>query len=854
MCRTAVLRLILIIFMAATPFCRATAMDNDSIIMLLRGLVNHALAFAERMPREKVSVHLDNTGYYRGDRIWFQCYVVDGAGNTPTQLSHTLYVELLNPRGKIIAKQILKIVDGRCHGSFNLTHLPFYSGFYEIRAYTKYMLNFGDAAVFSRVIPVFEAPKKAGDFADRRMARAISRYPGSRPGTKAPANVSMRFFPEGGSLIAGLPARVAFELTGRGGKPVDGAGVVIDESTGDTLAYVRSVHEGRGVFEITPESGGKYKVVIACGDKNDEHKFKLPQVRETGVGLSVDNVSDPDSVLITVRTRKDPELPPIAGMSVSSWGGVWSYSFFNLSKERSFRFGSRAMPPGVAVITVFGHDGRTLAERMIYVNNGGYGRVETALDRIAEEPHGRISLQLSATDADGLPAAGVPLSVSATVGSDAVDYQGGALADLLLMSEIKGYVRNPMQYFRDTAATSRRNLDMLMMVSGWRCYSWEEMAGIKSVGRQYDPEEAIDLGGKVVSFVRGIPKANAELSVMVTEKDVPDSVRRHFMDRLTTDSCGRFNLSYDLTGKWDLLMTVSEKGRKKDHRIILDRLFSPAPRKYEPAEMSPEYVAADIVDEAALSLGDAVSDTAATDGDTAHIPDPSPGKAIILDEVVVKGKRNREAEIFKARSKSIVYYDMQEELGDLTDRGNVVGKDLFEVLKNINPGFNTQYDKGEEKIRYKTKKPLFVINYKKTYDRDSLNYTLLYPESIKSVFITEDAATILKYADPHYTMFDIDVIFGCAVLIETFPGQKGPADRGTRLQMIEGYTVPEEFQNIESKDLIDEPDLRRTLYWNPLLTTGPDGKARIEFFNSPASRKIRLSIQGIDSKGTIYSN
>lgn len=82
--------------------------------------------------QEKVYLHFDNTSYYQGDPIWFQCYVVTPGLNHPTELSKTLYVELLNPGGEIISKRVLPIRNGRCHSSFELTQLPFYSGFYEV--------------------------------------------------------------------------------------------------------------------------------------------------------------------------------------------------------------------------------------------------------------------------------------------------------------------------------------------------------------------------------------------------------------------------------------------------------------------------------------------------------------------------------------------------------------------------------------------------------------------------------------------------------------------------------------------------------------------------------------------------
>lgn len=40
-----------------------------------------------------------------------------------------------------------------------------------------------------------------------------------------------------------------------------------------------------------------------------------------------------------------------------------------------------------------------------------------------------------------------------------------------------------------------------------------------------------------------------------------------------------------MEGKWNLILSVSEKGKKKDHRIVLDRVFHPEPRRYPMAEL-----------------------------------------------------------------------------------------------------------------------------------------------------------------------------------------------------------------------------------------------------------------------------
>lgn len=46
-------------------------------------------------------------------------------------------------------------------------------------------------------------------------------------------------------------------------------------------------------------------------------------------------------------------------------------------------------------------------------------------------------------------------------------YHENILTDLLLSSEIRGYIAHPMQYFGTDDRSNRMKLDLLMMVQGW---------------------------------------------------------------------------------------------------------------------------------------------------------------------------------------------------------------------------------------------------------------------------------------------------------------------------------------------------------------------------------------------------
>ena len=112
--------------------------------------INNLISFAHNIinfnrehPQEKVYLHMDNRSYYIGDTIWFKAYVMNAVSLRSTHTSGILYVELLNENGVEMEHKKLRVEDGMCHGEFPL-QANYRTGYYEIRAYTRNMLNFGN--------------------------------------------------------------------------------------------------------------------------------------------------------------------------------------------------------------------------------------------------------------------------------------------------------------------------------------------------------------------------------------------------------------------------------------------------------------------------------------------------------------------------------------------------------------------------------------------------------------------------------------------------------------------------------------------------------------------------------------
>ena len=811
--------------------------------------------FTEYIPQEKVYLQFDNTSYYQSDNIWFKCYIVTSGLYKATELSKTLYVELLNPGGEIIDKQILKIENGQCHGSFTLNRLPFYTGFYEVRAYTKYMLNFGDDVIFSRLLPVFNKPKKEGNYEEKSMLKyGYGNYPKFREKPLKEKKVNLKFYPEGGYLIEGIPSQVAFEATDTYGNPIDITGSIMNKEKEEIFRFT-STHEGRGVFTYTP-TDNKQQVVINYNNK--EYTFDMPEAQSQGMSMNVDNLSYPDSIKITLQKNKKTPVDML-GLAIINRGKLNSSYLIDTSNEEliHLKVEKSNLQSGVSWIVLFDSNGRILCDRLIFIYKDDLLNIKARTDKEKYKPYEAVNIEFSLTDKENNPVQ-VPFSLSVKDGMNEIEYNHNILTDLLLMSEIKGYVRNPSYYFEADDSEHRAALDLLLMVQGWRRYSWEQITLVESFDLKHTPEKGIETHGQVVSFIRKRPRPNVDISsFLLPQNEDEDKKAGNFQGTLTTDSLGKFSFVSDLYGKWHMLLAVTEKGKRKDHRIILDRLFSPEPKRYRYTDMqinisetNNKKISEEIKQKAYEYDTDSIISAYVDSLVTAGIKED----IYHLSEVTVTAKkRSKEKDIYNNRSKAIAYYDVPSELDDITDRGDFIGNDIHELLKSMNKNFFL--NKQVETLIYKGKKPLFVINYEPTMENelDQNKYKNIRLAAIKAIYINENFSSIFQYADPQLSIEEISKLYSCVVFIETYPDGKIPVDagKGLRKTWLEGYSQVKEFYSPDYSILQPEPDYRRTLYWNPSVTPDKEGKAKVRFYNNSGCKNFKISAETITPQGTI---
>lgn len=461
------------------------AMQGEMADDSLRTLAGKVASYARKTPQEIVSVHMDNNCYFLGDTIWYKAYVLREGKMAPSDISGVLYAELINQDGYMVERQTLRLCNGMASGSFCLSDTA-YAGYYELRAYTRWQLNWGEHEhphskatsrwflskdmarefyrdydkLYSRVFPVYDKPGEAGDYSQVMSLRPLRRYYKLR---KERPDAEVTLYPEGGAWVDGVEQRLAFEALSEKGEHLDGR-LVIKDSQGNTTTEAETEHRGRGLLTMETRPGEKYQAEFLWG-KEQSTKVNLPKREPEGVSMQTDEGQQGLTVRVTRAGLQDVPL----GMTVMQNGAVRYQSEVN---KGSVLIPRDCLDAGVAQVTVFDKSGKIWADRLLFCCQD---KVETGNVNVSGLP-GMLKPYEKVTAKVAAPTGGtVSVAIRDAAHSAETYDSGNLLTEALLCSQIKGFVETPGYYFEANDSLHRRHLDLLLMVQGWRRHEWREM-------------------------------------------------------------------------------------------------------------------------------------------------------------------------------------------------------------------------------------------------------------------------------------------------------------------------------------------------------------------------------------------
>ncbi|SDC16957.1 hypothetical protein [Niabella drilacis] len=748
----------------------------------------------EKNPIEKAYLHLDRETYFSGQTIWFKAYFMSGF--LPSAANSTLFVELLNNQSALVIKKIVPVFGALSYGQFDLPDsLP--TGSYQLRAYTPLMLNFDKAYLFSQRVMVY----------GRNKLRATP------PSVAAVA--SLRFFPEGGNLVSGLPNNIAFRATDPNGLPVSVSGEIRDE-TDKVITTFTSSHDGMGQLILTPSAGRQYHASVK------ERSFELPQSSTEGLVLRLTNNNNAKAFTLDYRgSRHIPAymvgqmqhhivlkqaLTPSAGNRVS---GIIQ---------------TTDLPSGVLQVTFFNKDGMPLAERLTFINNKEYilpatFKADTLNNGARKKNHFSIGLPDSITG---------NFSVSVTDADyEAVPYRPQNIySTFLLTSDIPGYVHEPRYYFSNTP-TAAAAVELVMLTNGWRRFKWTDVAANTLPPPLHRDPGFISLSGKATITGSGRSFADRDLLVWVAT----DSGRS--LQMVKTDPEGRFKMDSMIFFNKAKVLFSDVMGKKNKFLTI----------KLNTDSLTRSYALPPL--QLPLNPKAGTSGTLPAKMSTAYF-DYARGEGLMLDSVVVQGTKTRLQKLEERYMSGLFAGGINARTLDLT-REFIPNMNIFDYLQGRIPSLTIE--RGGRFGNYR-------LFYRQSGARQPMQ---LYLDEVPA-----DADMIASIPSTDIALVKVFPNFiGAAgggangvLAVYTKRGDElnNAMESSATIVDYEGYSIMKEFYAPDYSTPAANPynDYRLTLDWKPeIFVSGNAQRIPIIFYNNDRTKRFKVVAEGITSTGKL---
>ena len=829
----------------------------------------------ERIPKEKLYLHLDKPFYGAGEKIWFKGYLVNAITHQDNAQSNFIITELINRSDSIVERKKIRRDSLGFHNAFPLpATLP--AGDYYLRGYSNWMLNEDPDFFFSRNI-------KIGNSIDNTIVSSIeyqqeddTHYTAkikftsnvqavfenttikylylengkiknkgkkktdengwvsiSLPDLKSPVarrievefddpqyiykrtfhlpvftnDFDVKFFPEGGALINIPHQNVAFKAQGADGfsKEIEG---FLFNSKGDTLTNFRSEHNGMGIFTMNPVNNETYYVTVRTNDSITK-RFDLPAIEPKGISIAMSHYKQ--EIRYEIQKTEATEWPQKLFLLAHTRGKLAILQPIN--PKRTFgKMNDSLFTEGITHFMLIDEQGNALSERLIFVPDHKPNQWQITTDQPTYGKREKVSLQIAAKDSEGNPVEGT-FSVSIT---DRKSIQPDSLADnilsnLLLTSDLKGYVEDPAFYFLNQDARTLRSIDYLMMTHGWRRHKMENVLRTPSLNFTNYIEKGQTISGRIMGFF-GANVKKGPICVLAPKYNIIATTE--------TDEKGQFIVNTSFRDSTTFLVQARTKKGFAGVDILMD------PPQYPVATHKAPYF-----NGATTFMEDYLMNTR----DQYYMEGGM--RVYNLKEVTVTAKRERPS------SKSIYTggintYTVEE------DRLQGYGQTAFDAASRL-PSV-TITNGSEIHIRNNSEPAIIVIDDIVYEDASDI---------LKDIQVSDmSSISLLRGADA--------VILGPrasggAVVITLKDPRNLPARpaQGIITYTPLGYSESVEFYHptydTPEKKNAQRSDFRSTVYWNPELRLDAEGKATIEYYTPDSTAPEDIIIEGVDKNGKV---
>ncbi|RZK58859.1 MAG: carboxypeptidase regulatory-like domain-containing protein [Pedobacter sp.] len=510
--------------------------DETPLEKLLKQLAKITASY----PQEKVHLHLDKPYYAIGEDIWLKAYLVTAERNEPSFMSKVLYADLIDEKNEIKKRLTFPVANGFANGNITLIGDSLTSGNYRIRAYSNYMRNFDSAFFFEKQLII-------GNVLDSITPKIKEKK----------FELSLQFFPEGGYLVDGIKSKVGVKAVSSSGYGINLSGY-IENKNGDKVANFTTEHAGMGMFSFIPSQLDTYTAVVKLQDGTIK-SFKLPKTEESGYTLSV--TADDENVNIRISASSNLVNGKEVYIIAQANGKTYLSLMSNMDKPSlTASLSLNKFATGITHFTLFNGELKPLAERLVFINHNDDLKINIK-ESVTGLVKKKTDIEISVSDLNENPIDGnfsIAVIDESKVKADEDD-ETSILSNLLLTSDLKGFIEKPNYYFNPANTERKRHLDHLLLTQGWSRFKWDDITNSKEPEITFKPEQSLEITGLITSWSKK-PLTNAKVSLFAS--------RPGFSLNLDTTSNSKGNFYFDRLDIPDsTTVMIQTKSGKADNNI-----------------------------------------------------------------------------------------------------------------------------------------------------------------------------------------------------------------------------------------------------------------------------------------------
>ncbi|RYZ27096.1 MAG: hypothetical protein EOO10_13735 [Chitinophagaceae bacterium] len=777
--------------------CCAFSQNLDSLLLIQR--------MAD--PQEKIYVHFDKNYYNPGETIWFKAYVF--AGIDPSETSKNFYAELVDEQGNVFSQKTSPIAFSGASGSFDLDS-SLNKRIVYFRGYTISMLNSDTSFLYTKAIRILTTKGPT------TKTSAFAKIP------------AVKFLPEGGDWVLGLPSKIAFIATDQQELPVAISGSIIDNK-GTKLTDFKTLHNGMGQFALIPEEGKTYSAVWKDAT-GKQYTTALPAAKTQGAILKITDESGNKRFSIYRSNEAPDELKQVH--VVGHFNQQMAFrSNINLENRLTAAgiFPTGELPSGILQITLFDNNYKPIAERICFINNRNYeldGDAYFTQKNFAKRGLNQVEILLS----DTVPA-NLSLSIVDADLNDANAMDDNIISRMLLTGDLRGKIVDPYYYFFSNADSAAIHLDMVMLTHGWRRYNWENVIAGRTPTPRWKESNYLSLNGKVAGLLPGSFSTDLQLVGILQTADSAKNfinlpVQRNgniSMDGLIFYDNAKLYFNFNKKSlTFDKSMLIVDNGLRKGFtKIVPDTAM-----KLGLPEISAAIAA---INQKYNRMSLQASRLLA--------------KSNVMANVTVSARAKTAKDKMEEKYVSGLFTGDARSFDLVNDPLASAYMDIFQYLQGKVAGLQISTGGGEPSLSWRGGSPVVYLNEMQA-DVSMLQSTPV--SDIAYVKVFRPGESIVSGGG------------NGVIAIYTRKGGDAQPDqnaRGLSYVQFMGYSPIKQFYSPDYATVSERhsyDDVRSTLYWEPnIFLDKGRRRLRVKFYNNDITKKFRLVMEGFNSYGRL---